>query len=99
MVGPPFPDRTRPLSSLAAEVHDQGNKFVDSISTALIGSCTNSSYEDMSRSADVAQQARERGIQAAVPFMVTPGSEQVRATIERDGQMTTLRGMGATVLA
>jgi aconitate hydratase len=99
IVGPHSPDRARPISQLAAEVHDQGNKFVDSISTALIGSCTNSSYEDMSRSADVAQQAREHGIQAAVPFMVTPGSEQVRATIERDGQMSTLREMGATVLA
>ncbi len=99
IVGPHSPDRARPISQLAAEVQDQGNKFVDSISTALIGSCTNSSYEDMSRSADVAQQAREHGIQAAVPFMVTPGSEQVRATIERDGQMTTLRDIGATVLA
>ncbi len=99
IVGPHSPDRARPISQLAAEVQDQGNKFVDSISTALIGSCTNSSYEDMSRSADVALQAREHGIQAAVPFMVTPGSEQVRATIERDGQMTTLRDIGATVLA
>ena len=99
IVGPHSPDRARPISQLAAELQDQDNKFVDSISTALIGSCTNSSYEDMSRSADVAQQAREHGIQAAVPFMVTPGSEQVRATIERDGQMTTLRGIGATVLA
>src|SRR5881409_518479 len=92
IVGPHSPDRARPISQLAAEVQDPRNKFVDSMSTALIGSCTNSSYEDMSRSADVAQQAREHGIQAAVPFMVTPGSEQVRATIERDGQMTTLRG-------
>src|SRR6266581_7353001 len=95
IVGPHSPDRARPISQLAAEVQDPRNKFVDSMSTALIGSCTNSSYEDMSRSADVAQQAREHGIQAAVPFMVTPGSEQVRATIERDGQMTTLRGIGA----
>ncbi len=58
--------------------------------TALIGSCTNSSYEDMSRAADVAEQARAHGVKAAVPFMVTPGSEQVRATIERDGQMASL---------
>src|SRR5216683_3268583 len=99
IVGPHSPDRARPISELAAEVQDQHNKFVDSISTALIGSCTNSSYEDMSRSADVAQQAREHGIQAAVPFMVTPGSEQVRATIERDGQMAALRQIGAMVLA
>jgi aconitate hydratase len=99
MVGPHSPDRARPLSSLAAEVNDQANKFVDAISTALIGSCTNSSYEDMSRCADVAEQAREHGLKSAVDFMVTPGSEQVRATIERDGQMASLREMGATVLA
>src|SRR5206468_3078606 len=99
IVGPHSPDRARPISQLAAEVQDPRNKFVDSMSTALIGSCTNSSYEDMSRSADVAQQAREHGIQAAVPFMVTPGSEQVRATIERDGQMASLEAIGATVLA
>ena len=69
------------------------------ISTALIGSCTNSSYEDMSRAADVADQAKAHGLKAAVPFLVTPGSEQVRATIERDGQMQSLKEIGATVLA
>ncbi len=99
MVGPHSPDRARPISRLAAEVKDQRNQFVDTISTALIGSCTNSSYEDMSRSADVAEQGRAHGVQAAVPFMVTPGSEQVRATIERDGQMASLEAIGATVLA
>jgi aconitate hydratase len=99
VVGPHSPDRARPISHFAAEVNDRNNKFVDSISTALIGSCTNSSYEDMSRCADVAQQAREHGIKSAVDFMVTPGSEQIRATIERDGQMDSLRQMGATVLA
>jgi aconitate hydratase len=99
IVGPHSPDRARPISRLAAEVKDQGNKFVDAISTALIGSCTNSSYEDMSRSADVAEQARAHRVKAAVPFLVTPGSEQVRATIERDGQMASLQAMGATVLA
>ena len=60
---------------------------------------TNSSYEDMSRAADVAQQARAHGAAAAVSFMVTPGSEQIRATIERDGQMRALREIGGTVLA
>src|ERR671930_287278 len=99
IVGPHSPDRARPISRLAAEVEDPGNQFVDAISTALIGSCTNSSYEDMSRSADVAEQARAHGVQAAVPFMVTPGSEQVRATIERDGQMASLTAIGGTVLA
>ncbi|MGH8056049.1 MAG: aconitate hydratase, partial [Candidatus Entotheonellia bacterium] len=99
IVGPHSPDRARPISRLAAEVREAGNNFVDTISSALIGSCTNSSYEDMSRSADVAEQARAHGVQAAVPFMVTPGSEQVRATIERDGQMASLEEIGATVLA
>ena len=99
IVGPHSPDRARPISVFAQEVADQSNGFVDEISAALIGSCTNSSYEDMSRSADVAQQASARGISVSVPFMVTPGSEQVRATIERDGQLETLREAGATVLA
>src|SRR5258708_2999442 len=96
---PHSPDRARSLSRLGAEVRDPGNKFVDVIATALIGSCTNSSYEDMSRSADVAEQARAHGVKAAVPFMVTPGSEQIRATIERDGQMASLLAIEGTVLA
>jgi len=99
VVGPHSPDRARPISELAAEVADGGNGFIDSISAALIGSCTNSSYEDMSRAADVAEQAAARGLKSAVPFMVTPGSEQVRATIERDGQMASLRKIDSTVLA
>ena len=99
VVGPHSPDRARPISRLAAEVADPSNGFVEAISTALIGSCTNSSYEDLSRAADVADQARARGLNAAVPFLATPGSEQVRATIERDGQMQSLRDINATVLA
>ena len=99
VVGPHTPDRARPISRLAAEVAEPGNEFVDDISTALIGSCTNSSYEDMSRAADVAEQAKAHGLNSAVPFMVTPGSEQVRATIERDGQMQSLQEIGGTVLA
>ena len=99
VVGPHSPDRARPISQLAAEVEDRSNGFVDEISSALIGSCTNSSYEDMSRAADVADQARARGLASAVPFMVTPGSEQVRATIERDGQMQSLEAINGTVLA
>ena len=99
VVGPHSPDRARPISAMAQEIRDQANGFVDQISTALIGSCTNSSYEDMSRSADVAEQASALGIKAAVPLMVTPGSEQVRATIERDGQLESLRAIGGTVLA
>ena len=99
VVGPHSPDRARPIAQLAAEVADAKNGFIDHISTALIGSCTNSSYEDMSRAADVAEQAKAHGLRAQVPFMVTPGSEQVRATIERDGQMQSLKDINGTVLA
>ena len=99
VVGPHSPDRARPISALAAEVNDEANGFIDEIQTALIGSCTNSSYEDMSRSADVAGQASAHGLKSSVEFMVTPGSEQVRATIERDGQMGALKKIDGTVLA
>jgi len=99
IVGPHSPDRARPISALAAEVADEANGFIDEIDTSLIGSCTNSSYEDMSRAADVARQASAHGIRAATDLMVTPGSEQVRATIERDGQMESLKAIDATVLA
>jgi aconitate hydratase len=99
VVGPHSPDRARPISQLAAEVADRDNGFRDEIATALIGSCTNSSYEDMSRAAEVAGQAQAHGLKSAVPFLVTPGSEQVRATIERDGQMQALKTVNAVVLA
>ena len=99
VVGPHSPDRARPLSKLAKEIEESSGELLDEISTCLIGSCTNSSYEDMSRAADIAEQAKAHGIKAAVPLMVTPGSEQIRATIERDGQMASLTDIGATVLA
>lgn len=99
VVGPHSPDRARPLSKLAQEIRDSEGELLDEISTCLIGSCTNSSYEDMSRAADIAEQAKSHGIKSAVPLMVTPGSEQIRATIERDGQMASLKDIGGTVLA
>ena len=99
IVGPHTPDRARPISELVRELADEKNSFRDRISVALIGSCTNSSYEDMSRAADVANQAAAHGLKAAASFMVTPGSDQIRATIERDGQMRSLTNIGATVLA
>lgn len=99
VVGPHSPDRARPISRLAAEVADANNGFVDTIATTLIGSCTNSSYEDMSRAADVAAQVKWHGRTMAAPLLVTPGSARVRATIERDGQMQALQDVGATVLA
>ena len=97
VVGPHTPDLARPVSAMAKEVQEKG--YVDQISDSLIGSCTNSSYEDMCRAADVAEQARAHGVRVSVPLLVTPGSEQIRATIERDGQMESLQAIGATVLA
>ncbi len=98
VVGPHSPDRARPISRLAAEI-SADDSLRDKISAALIGSCTNSSYEDMSRAADVAAQASAHGLRAETPLMVTPGSELIRATIDRDGQLATLKNIGATVLA
>lgn len=97
IVGPHTPDLARPISKMADDVNS--NAYTDDISVALVGSCTNSSYEDMSRAASLAKQARALGIKAKIPLLVTPGSEQIRATIERDGQMELLRSIGATVLA
>jgi aconitate hydratase len=97
IVGPHTPDLARPISHLADDV--KKNSYLDKISVALIGSCTNSSYEDMSRAASVAAQAKAKGLKSKVPLLVTPGSEQIRATIERDGQMDSLKAIGATVLA
>ena len=97
VVGPHTPDLARPISKLSDEVTT--NDYIDNISVALIGSCTNSSYEDMSRSSSVAKQAESHGIKAKIPLLVTPGSEQIRTTIERDGQIETLKSIGATVLA
>ncbi len=97
VVGPHTPDLARPISQMAEDV--KKNNYLDNISVALIGSCTNSSYEDMSRAASMAEQAKSRGIKTKIPLLVTPGSEQIRATIERDGQMESLKSIGATVLA
>ena len=97
IVGPHTPDLARTISDLADDV--KSKDYVDPISVALIGSCTNSSYEDMSRAASLAKQAKEKGIKAKIPLLVTPGSEQIRGTIERDGQMDFLKDIGATVLA
>lgn len=97
IVGPHTPDLARPISKMAEEVNR--NSYLDNISVALIGSCTNSSYEDMSRAADIAEQAKAHGLKTKISLQVTPGSEMIRATIERDGQMEVLREIGANVLA
>ena len=97
LVGPHTPDLARPVSEMAAAVRQ--HDYPDAISVALVGSCTNSSYEDIGRAADVARQAAARGARMAVPLLVTPGSDQIFQTIKRDGQMAALEAVGATVLA
>lgn len=95
--GPFTPDLSTPLSKFKDLVKEKGWK--DELSAGLIGSCTNSSYEDMSRSASIARQAAAAGISTKSHFLVTPGSEQIRATIERDGQVEEFENAGAQVLA
>jgi aconitate hydratase len=97
LVGPHTPDLARPVSEMARAVAEHG--YPDRISVTLVGSCTNSSYEDISRAADVATQAKARGAKMATPLLVTPGSHQIHETIRRDGQMALLQEVGATVLA
>jgi aconitate hydratase len=97
IVGPHTPDLARPISKLKDDATK--NSYPMEISSALIGSCTNSSYEDIGRAAYIAREAAKKGLKSKVPLMVTPGSEQTRATIERDGYLKDLEAIGATVLA
>jgi aconitate hydratase len=96
--GPHSPDRANRVGAqVGAEA--RANDWPLEISSTLIGSCTNSSYEDITRAASIARQAAARGLKAKVELLVTPGSEQTRATIERDGLIADLEAIGATVLA
>ncbi len=95
--GPFTPDLAWPISKLKEAVKEKG--YPDKISVALIGSCTNSSYEDIDRSASLAKQAVAKGLKTKAQFTITPGSEQVRATIERDGQLKQLEDIGGVILA
>ncbi|KAI0743307.1 aconitate hydratase [Irpex lacteus] len=95
--GPFTPDLATPLSKFAEAV--KKNNWPSELKVALIGSCTNSSYEDMSRAASIAREASEHGLHTKSKFTITPGSEQVRATIARDGQMAALEEVGGLVLA
>jgi aconitate hydratase len=97
IVGPHSPDRGRPISKLAGEVGE--NRWPATITNALIGSCTNSSYEDMRRAAHIATQGIKAGLRAKVPFWITPGSERIYQTIKRDGLIDTFEKIGGTVLA
>ncbi|XP_043251465.1 aconitate hydratase, mitochondrial-like isoform X1 [Colletes gigas] len=95
--GPFTPDLAHPISKLGETAKKNG--WPNEIKVGLIGSCTNSSYEDMGRCANIAKQALDHGLKSTSAFNVTPGSEQIRATIERDGIAQTLREFGGTVLA
>ena len=95
--GPFTPDLATPIGKFKEAV--ETNKWPEELKVGLIGSCTNSSYEDMSRAASIAQDALDHGVKAKSMFTVTPGSEQIRATIERDGQIQTLEEFGGLVLA
>lgn len=95
--GPHSPDRAHKVSEIGAHAKAEGWPL--EVSAALIGSCTNSSYEDITRAASIARQAAAKGLKAKTELWVTPGSEQVRATIERDGLLADLEAIGAKVLA
>jgi aconitate hydratase len=97
IVGPHTPDLDRSLDELVRVASEE--RYPLDISYALVGSCTNSSYEDIGRAAHVARQASAAGLKVRSPLLITPGSEQVRATIERDGLLDDLEAIGATVLA
>ncbi|CAN6643901.1 homocitrate dehydratase, mitochondrial [Trichomonascus vanleenenianus] len=95
--GPFTPDLSTPLSKYAETAKE--NEWPEKLSAGLIGSCTNSSYQDMSRVASIVEQATNAGLKPKVPFYITPGSEQIRATIERDGLTAKFEKAGAKILA
>ncbi|MBI4666060.1 MAG: aconitate hydratase [Nitrospinae bacterium] len=97
VVGPHTPDLARPVSRMAEDVVAGG--YPENISVALIGSCTNSSYEDLTRAADIAGQAAAKGVKVASPLLVTPGSSLIKSTVDRDGQTAAIASIGAVTLA
>jgi aconitate hydratase A / 2-methylisocitrate dehydratase len=97
VVGPHTPDLARPISKMAAEAKEKG--YPVELKAALIGSCTNSSYEDISRSAHIARQGLKAGLKAKASFLVSPGSERIYHTMKRDGFLDTFEKLGGTVLS
>ena len=95
--GPFTPDRSTPISKMTKEAKKEN--WPTKIEVGLIGSCTNSSYEDISRSASIAKQALDKGLNIKAAFTITPGSEQVRHTIERDGLINIFQKVGANVFS
>ncbi|MCP4571650.1 MAG: aconitate hydratase [bacterium] len=96
LVGPHSPDIAHPVGRMAADTDAEG--YPEALTAALIGSCTNSSYEDICRATDVAEQAVAKGLKMKAPLWVSPGSDQIYETIKRDGQLAKLEAVGATVL-
>ena len=97
--GPHSPDRAHRVGADGVGRAARENDWPLEVSAALIGSCTNSSYEDITRAASIARQAAAKGLRARTELLISPGSEQIRATIERDGLLADLEAIGATVLA
>ena len=97
VVGPHSPDLARPISALEAEAKEKG--YPVELKATLLGSCTNSSYEDISRAAHIARQGLKAGLKAKTAFLVSPGSERIFHTMKRDGFLNTFEELGATVLA
>ncbi|GME37043.1 uncharacterized protein LTHEOB_3320 [Neofusicoccum parvum] len=95
--GPYTPDLSHPLSKFSNEV--KGSEWPKELSHAMVGSCTNSSYEDLKKASELVRQAETAGLKPKVPFFVTAGSEQIRATVERDGILDTFQGAGAVLLS
>lgn len=95
--GPHTPDMVRPISEFHDEIIREG--YPDNIRYALIGSCTNSSYEDMGRAAAVIKDATAKGLRLSIPLLITPGSSLIEETIKRDGHMKIFTDAGASVLA
>lgn len=97
MCGPSSPDLGYPISEIKKEAQKRG--WTIELSAALIGSCTNSSYEDISQAAHIARQASQKGLKMKQPFLITPGSSQIKKTIERDGMLEDLSSINGKVLA
>lgn len=95
--GPNTPDLSTPISVFCDAV--KTNNWPEKLSAGLIGSCTNSSYQDMTRAENLVKQASAAGLKPAVDFFITPGSEQIRATLERDSTLATFEEAGGIVLA
>ncbi len=95
--GPFTPDAATPISEFAGKVVNTG--YPRKMEVGLIGSCTNSSYQDLSRAASLARQVSEKNLGVAAPLIVNPGSEQIRATAERDGMIAAFEQIGATIMA